>query len=438
LTYGKFDYFAGGDLQFNDKSNYSWKDIETPVAKVVTAVDVMKANHHGTSNCNSDALLKKLVPQTVLIHTWRDVQPNPETVGRIYAANSDCKLFTTNMTDANKIRLSDYLSKFYSTQGHIVVRVAPQGLQYTIYVLDDSNEEYKVKERFGPYQCNDAAKGKDVKKHYISFQDNEDLYRFYRYRKNAKPIVQGHRGSIENDLPESSIASMEYVLEQMPAVFEIDPRLTKDSVIIVFHDAALERSSTGKGKVIDHTWAELQQLFLKNEKGEVTKYKIHTLAEILEWARGKTALVLDKKDVPLKMIADIIREHDANNYVMNMVRSPEDAKFYYEDDNRRMFSVSIRTPDVFYAYMKAGIPKKQIFACIGTEITKETPKLCRLLRKNGIRCLMATAASYDKLDTSEKRAQAYRNIIKNGATIMESNYPVEAGKALSITKPTQE
>src|SRR5690606_5968659 len=121
-------------------------------------------------------------------------------------------------------------------------------------------------------------------------------------------------------------------LSQMPAVFEIDPSLTRDSVIVVFHDATLDRTTNGTGKVSAYTWAELQKLRLKNAKGVLTEHKIHTLAEVLEWARGKTALVLDKKNVPLEMIAATIREHNANSYVMNMLRSTEDALFYYNED----------------------------------------------------------------------------------------------------------
>lgn len=273
------------------------------------------------------------------------------------------------------------------------------------------------------------------KYNYLSFTDSKALHRYYQYCKNASPIIQGHRGTIENGLPESSIASFEYVLEQMPAVFEIDPRLTKDSVIVVFHDAILERTSTGKGRVIDYTWEELQKLYLKNADGEETEYKIPTLAEVLEWARGKTVLVLDKKDVPLHMIADIIREYDANNYVINMVRSPEDASFYFEDEPRRMFSVSIRNSETFYSYMEAGIPPTQMFACIGTEITEETEDLCSMLAKNGIRCLMAIASSYDKQGTMGERAKSYREIIDSGVTILESNFPVEVGKALYVLNP---
>ena len=152
LSYGGFDYFTAGDLQYNGRSTYTWKDIETPIASVVPEVDVMKADHHGTANCNADALLQSLKPHTVVAHVWRDVHPNPTTVGRIYAVDGDCQIFTTNLTDANRGRLAQYISQLKGTQGHIVVRVKPGGEEYMVYVLDDNNEDYTVKAVYGPYQ----------------------------------------------------------------------------------------------------------------------------------------------------------------------------------------------------------------------------------------------------------------------------------------------
>lgn len=267
--------------------------------------------------------------------------------------------------------------------------------------------------------------------HYRSFKDSKALHQFYQQGSGAQtPIIQGHRGTKEHGLPESSIAAMAYVLSQMPAIFEIDPRLTKDSVVVVFHDATLERTSNGTGRVEEHTWAELQELNLKNADGELTKYKIPRLSEVIDWARGKTVLILDKKDVPLQMIADIIREQDANSYVINMVRSTEDALFYYKDEPRRMFSVSIRKPETYFEYIKAGIPKEQMFACMGTELSADMMELCRLLQEEGLRCLIATASSYDKLPSREQRAETYRKIAQLGIDIIESDYPMEVAEAL--------
>lgn len=154
LSYGKFNYFTAGDLQYNGRTAYPWKDIEAPVATVVPAVDVMKANHHGTANCNDAPLLNKLKPQVVIIHPWRDVQPNPATISRMFAANPFVQIFTTNMTEANKPRLGANLNRMKAVEGHIVVRVSPGGDEYYVYVLDDTNQDYKVTGVFGPYESN--------------------------------------------------------------------------------------------------------------------------------------------------------------------------------------------------------------------------------------------------------------------------------------------
>jgi hypothetical protein len=74
-------------------------------------------------------------------------------MGRVYKASSDCQIFTTNMTDDNKVTLADYMNRFRETSGHIVVRVQPGGRVYSIYTLDDNDQEYKVKGIFGPYSC---------------------------------------------------------------------------------------------------------------------------------------------------------------------------------------------------------------------------------------------------------------------------------------------
>lgn len=151
LSYGKFDYFSAGDMQYNGKSTDSWKDIETPVSKVLDAVDVLKADHHGTSNTNGEAYVNKLRPQVLVCNVWREVQPNPETIARFFNANDTCKIFLTNLSSTNKGRLGNLAPRLKSFGGHIVVRVLPGGDQYKIYVLDDANESYTVQQVYGPY-----------------------------------------------------------------------------------------------------------------------------------------------------------------------------------------------------------------------------------------------------------------------------------------------
>src|SRR5699024_4191614 len=206
---------------------------------------------------------------------------------------------------------------------------------------------------FSPFILN--AQKTDMK-NYLSFPTPAALHKYFKYHVDAKPIIQGHRGTMENGLPENSIAAFDYVLEHTESIFEIDPRLTKDSIIVVFHDETLERTTNGKGKLSDYTWEELQQLNLKDSDGNLTKYKVPSLAEVLEWARGKTALILDKKDVPVQMTANIIQKLNAVSYTIPLVRSTEDAQFYYEDNNEIMLSISLRSAQAFQNYLNLGIP----------------------------------------------------------------------------------
>jgi hypothetical protein len=44
------------------------------------------------------------------------------------------------------------MDKMKSQQGHIVIRVDPGGDSYMIYILDDSEENFKIKTLHGPYE----------------------------------------------------------------------------------------------------------------------------------------------------------------------------------------------------------------------------------------------------------------------------------------------
>lgn len=153
LSYGDFDYFSGGDIQYRRRSKYPYFDIEAPLAEVLDEVEVMKASHHGTSDCNGKPILEALSPDVVVINPWRDIQPNPKTLKRIYDENPDCAVFSTNMHESNKPVIAEYLPRIKAYQGHIVVRVSPGGKDYKVYVLEDGDQSYKVNSVFGPYEC---------------------------------------------------------------------------------------------------------------------------------------------------------------------------------------------------------------------------------------------------------------------------------------------
>lgn len=70
---------------------------------------------------------------------------------------------------------------------------------------------------------------------------------------------------------------------------EVDVHLSKDGHIVVIHDATVDRTTDGNGRVADLTLEELKSL--DAGKGE----SIPTLKEILDLVAGKTELVIEIK-----------------------------------------------------------------------------------------------------------------------------------------------
>lgn len=255
------------------------------------------------------------------------------------------------------------------------------------------------------------------------------MYAYFRYAPGKK-IIAGHRGTIEGHMPENSIPAMEAVLKHTTAIFEIDPRLTKDGVPVMVHDATLERTTTGTGKVADYTWKELQALQLKDHEGNPTKYKINTLDEMIVWAKGKTILNLDKKDLPLETTAEIIRKHNAYAWVWVTVHNVEQARFYLDKNPKQYLSMHIKTAKDLEAFKASGLPYDRMIVYIGPEIKEANQAMYDFFKAKGVLCMISAAPTYDKLSSPTERAAKYRAVFADGATVLESDLPIEVSKAI--------
>lgn len=282
---------------------------------------------------------------------------------------------------------------------------------------------------FGILTGSVSAQAQD-KMNVLKIKTAKDMHAFFKYTGDDIVLISGHRGGMVKGFPENSIATFENTLKHTPAFFEIDPRLTKDSVIVLMHDATLDRTTTGKGKLSDYTYAELKQFRLKDAQGNVTDFGIPTLAEVISWARGKTILNLDHKDVPLSTMAAFLRKQKADAFVMLTVHSPSEARYYLDENKDRTFSAFIKTKKEFEAYEQAGIPFTQMIAYIGPTVKPDNQELYELLHKKGSMCMISAASSYDKAKTAQERKEAYIAVVKDGASILESDYPIEAAAAI--------
>lgn len=108
--------------------------------------------------------------------------------------------------------------------------------------------------------------------YYTDINDPAALRSYFAYSPERDVVISGHRGGMLAFYPENCIESFEKTLTMMPSFFEIDPRLTADSVIVLMHDKDLDRTTTGKGLVSNYTYRELQEFNLVDREGNVTPY----------------------------------------------------------------------------------------------------------------------------------------------------------------------
>lgn len=258
--------------------------------------------------------------------------------------------------------------------------------------------------------------------HYIDIPSRTELHAWFRYSPERPIVVSGHRGGMVTGYPENCIESFEKTLTMMPSFFEIDPRLTKDSVIVLMHDATLDRTTTGKGKVSDYTYAELQQFFLKDREGNVTPYKIPTLEECIAWSRGKTILNLDIKDVPLEVMSAFVNRLAPPN-VMYTVRNAAQARTYLDRDPQAMFSCWCKNMKEYAEYAAQDIPWSQMMVYVGTMIIPAQQELYDSLHRNGVMCMISLAPTHDRRATDAERIRGYELEIPTGCDVIETDYP---------------
>ncbi|MCP1136201.1 glycerophosphodiester phosphodiesterase [Paenibacillus polysaccharolyticus] len=111
------------------------------------------------------------------------------------------------------------------------------------------------------------------------------------------PLVGAHRGASQY-YPENTMLAYQKAYDMGADYIELDVHLSKDEVPVIMHDATLERTSNGTGKLRDYTVDQLKQLdvgrwFSEEYAGE----RIPTLEEVLLWANGKVGVNIELKQM---------------------------------------------------------------------------------------------------------------------------------------------
>jgi glycerophosphoryl diester phosphodiesterase len=136
-----------------------------------------------------------------------------------------------------------------------------------------------------------------------------------------KFIVIAHRGD-HVEVPENTISAYENGIKHEVDFVEIDLRTTKDSVLVIMHDATVDRMTNGKGKINDLTYAEIKKLKIIDRKDPTKTYSVPTFEEVLKTCRDKIHIYLDFKSASVPQSYDMIKKHGMEKQVIVYINSP--------------------------------------------------------------------------------------------------------------------
>lgn len=112
---------------------------------------------------------------------------------------------------------------------------------------------------------------------------------------DSMPVYMHHRNTIEQIYPEGTMAGIEGV-EAYNYALELDARKTKDGIIVLSHDATIDRCSNGTGTIANMYFDDLRQLdFGSKMNAKFAGAKIPTLEEVFKKYGKSKIYLLDVK-----------------------------------------------------------------------------------------------------------------------------------------------
>ncbi len=174
-----------------------------------------------------------------------------------------------------------------------------------------------------------------------------------------RPALLGHRGALTY-APENTLAAFELCVRAGVGI-ELDVRRTRDGRLAVIHDATVDRTTDGSGKVGELSLEEIQRLdagawFHPDFAGQRVPTLAEALALIVRRERRPTTVVaINLKgvdDAVLEGVVEAVRKHKlfARSFVFDL--SLADAQRFKTLEPRIRCAASAHTPERIRAALK--------------------------------------------------------------------------------------
>ena len=129
-------------------------------------------------------------------------------------------------------------------------------------------------------------------------------------------VVVAHRGDWRN-YPENSLEAIESAIAMGVDMVEIDIQRTIDGHLVLCHDASINRTTNGKGRVKELTLDSIRKCRLRSGHGIVQReVKMPTLEEALDLCKGRVLINIDKGYNYYDEIMPLLQERNMVKHVI--------------------------------------------------------------------------------------------------------------------------
>lgn len=247
---------------------------------------------------------------------------------------------------------------------------------------------------------------------------------FLTYQKKRELLISAHRGGPARLLPENCLATFQHTSRSVNMMVELDVGMTKDSMLVLMHDNTLDRTTNGTGNLSEQYWKDINELYLRDNEGNLTSNKIPTLAEALAWSKENALLFIDvKRGVPFENIVREVQKADAGDRVIIITYNTRDALTVYKLNPDLVLSVSANSVPQLKQWEKSGIHKENLVYFMGTR--KLDKRLIRRIHRQGRMGILGTMSKWDQ-KAIKRGDKIYLRLKRKGVDIVATDRPLAA------------
>ncbi len=246
---------------------------------------------------------------------------------------------------------------------------------------------------------------------------NEILLEFNN-PKSGKVLIAAHR-AMHTKYPENSLAAYQHSIDNGIDIIETDVRTTKDGKLVLMHDGYLDRTTNGKGRLRDYTFAELKNFSLIDKFGMGGDYGIPLAEDAFNLAKGKIMLDIDIKDVAIKKLVALVHKTKMGNQVLFF-----DSDFAVLDSVLILDSTLTIMPRAHSLKEVKEIIKRYHPHVIHIDPRFYSKEVVNLIKKSGARVWINSLGKTDIKAFSGNADDAYGELLENGANIIQTDFPV--------------